>query len=100
MLQRTKALYGHKLTASDGDIGHVSGFPVDDRSRAIRDRVVETGPWYSGKEILISPRKVERISHEESKVFVKLTRADIQQTAENELAKAGAGNHAAGPSND
>ena len=41
---------------------------VDDKSWAIRELVVETGHWYSGKEILISPSKIERISHEESKV--------------------------------
>jgi hypothetical protein len=61
---------------------------VDDRSWAIRELIVETGHWYSGKEILISPSKIERISYEESKVFVNLTKADIQRTAENEVAKA------------
>jgi hypothetical protein len=68
---------------------------VDDRSWAIRELVVETGHWYSGKEILISPSKIERISYEDSKVFVNLTKADIQRTAENDIAKTGAGNHGA-----
>jgi hypothetical protein len=68
----------------------VSGFLVDDRSWAIHELAVETSHWYSGKEILISPDKIERISYEDSKVFVNLTKADIQQrTEENELAKAG-----------
>jgi hypothetical protein len=65
---------------------------VDDKSWAIRELVVETGHWYSGKEILISPSKIERISHEGSKVFVNLSNADIQRTAENEVAKARAAN--------
>ncbi len=46
--------------------------------------------WYSGKEILISPGKVDRISYEESKVFVTLHRSDLQHTAANNLVKAGA----------
>ena len=89
-LQSTHAVNGYHIQTADGTIGHVSGFLVDDKSWAIRELVVETGHWYSGKEILISPGKVERISYEESKVFVKLTKAEIQRTEENEVAKAGA----------
>jgi hypothetical protein len=90
-LQSTRAITDYHIQTSDGPIGHVSGLMVDDRSWAIHELVVETGHWYSGKEILISPGKVERISYEDSTVFVNLTKADIQQTAENEVAKAGAG---------
>ena len=36
---------------------------------------------------MISPDKVKRISYEDSKVFVSLTKADIQKTAENEISK-------------
>jgi len=56
-------------------IGHVSNFLIDDMSWAIREIVVETGHWYSGKEMLISPDKIESISYEESKVFLNLSRA-------------------------
>ena len=57
--------------------------------------MVECGHWYHGKEILIAPDKVESVSYEESKVFVNLTKADIQQTAENHLAHAGTNRKAA-----
>jgi hypothetical protein len=91
-LRSIMAVTGYHIQATDGAIGSVSGFLVDDKSWAIRELVVETSHWYSGKEILISPRKIERISYEDSKVFVDLTKVGIQQrTAENELAKAGAG---------
>lgn len=87
-LRSTQALVGYHIEAVDGTIGHVSSFLVDDRSWAIADLVVEAGHWYSGKEILISPSKIERISYGESKVHVKLTRAEIQGACENEPAKA------------
>jgi len=89
-LQSTKAVTGYAIQATDGEIGSVSGFMVDDKSWAVRELVVEAGHWYSGKEILISTGKVESIRYEESKVFVNLAMADIQHTAENHLAKAGA----------
>jgi hypothetical protein len=88
-LQSMKAVTGYQVHATDAVIGSVSGFNVDDKSWAIRELVVAAGHWYSGREILISSGKVKRISYEESNVFVNLTKADIQQTAENELAKTG-----------
>jgi hypothetical protein len=92
-LQSARSVTGYQIQASDGPMGSVSGFMVDDKSWAIRDLVVEAGHWYSGKEILISPGKIERISYEESKVYVNLTKMDIQRTAENELVRAGPDHH-------
>jgi len=89
-LQSVHAVHGYEIQATDGPIGTVSGFMVNDKSWAIRELVVEAGHWYSGKEILIASGKVKRISYEESKVFVNHTQADIQHTAEHNLAKAGA----------
>jgi hypothetical protein len=87
-LQSTNAVNGYHLEARDGVIGTVSGFMVDDKSWAIREMVVEAGPWYTHKEILISPDKIDRLSYEESKVYVRLTRADIASTADHHLVHA------------
>ena len=84
-LRSTQAVSGYHIQTSDGEIGHVTDFMVDEKSWAIRELVIETGHWYSGKEILISSSKIKRISYEESKVFVSLTKEDIQRTSENEL---------------
>jgi hypothetical protein len=89
-LQSTKTVTGYHIQAIDETIGHVASFHVNARNWAIHELVVETGHWYSGREILISTTKIERISCEDSMVFVNLTKADIQLTAENEVAKAGA----------
>jgi hypothetical protein len=86
-LQSSRAITGYEIQTVDGAIGRVSGLMVDASSWAIRDLVVETGHWYSGKEIRIPSGKVGRISYEESKVFVNLTKEDIQLTPEHALAK-------------
>jgi len=88
-LQSAREVAGYPIEATDGKIGHVTGFLVDDRSWAIRELVVEAGHWYSGKEIRIPASKVERISYKESKVIVSLTKADIQNTAEHAVASTG-----------
>ena len=90
-LRSTKAVTGYEIHAKDGTLGTVSGFMVDDKSWVIRELVVETGHWYAGKHVMITPSKVECISYPESKVFVTLTKEDIKQTADNHVAFAGAG---------
>ena len=94
-LQAMRAVTGFHIQTVDGMIGHVSGFRVDDAIWGIRDLVVEAGHWYAGKEIRIPTGKVERISYEESTVFVGLSKADIQRTAEHHVAHAVAENHGA-----
>ena len=90
-LQSTEEVTGYPIQAVDGVIGHVRSFLVDDRSWAIRQMVVETGHWYAGKEIRIPINQIERISYREAKVIVTLTKAEIEKTADHELAKAGTG---------
>jgi len=84
-LRSTQAISGYHIQTSDGEIGHIIDFIVDEKNWTIRDLIVETGHWYSGKEILIPSSKVKQISYDESKVFVSLTKEDIQRTEENEI---------------
>jgi hypothetical protein len=89
-LRSTKTVHGYQIEATDGPIGTVSGFMLDDKNWTIRDLVVETGHWYAGKEIMIAPGKIQRISYPESKVFVNLTKADIEQTEKNAVVRTAA----------
>ena len=86
-LQSMKAVMGYAIHGIDGEIGKVSGFMVDDKTWGIAELVVDTGHWYAGKEILIPPVKITRISYEGAAVFVSLTKSDLQKTAEHEVAK-------------
>ena len=67
----------YQIQTSDVTIGHVNDFIMDDKSWAICHLVVETGHWFSRREIIISPKDIDRISYEESKVFVKVTKEAI-----------------------
>jgi sporulation protein YlmC with PRC-barrel domain len=89
-LRSTKAVTGYRIEATYDDIGTVSDFMMDPKSWSIRELMVETGHWYASKEIYISPAQIQRISYEESKVCVNLTKADIQHTADHRVAHSGA----------
>lgn len=76
-LQSAQAVLNYHIQTTDGTVGHVTGFLVDDKSWAIHQIVVETGAWLSGREILIDPDQIERISYQTFKIFARLTKADI-----------------------
>jgi len=86
-LRSTKSVAGYHIQTSDGPIGSVSNFMMDGRTWAIRELVVETGHWYAGKKILIVPANIDRISYDDSTVFVNLTKEAIQQTSADDVAQ-------------
>lgn len=63
---------GYQIQTSAGTIGHVTDFIVDDKIWAIHHLVVKIGHLSSRKETVISPQQIDRISYEESKVFLKV----------------------------
>ncbi|MCJ7628808.1 MAG: PRC-barrel domain-containing protein, partial [Longimicrobiales bacterium] len=73
---------GYHIQDAEGEIGHVDDFIIEDKTWAIRYLVIETGSWWSGKKVLISPKWIERISWSESRVFVSLSRETIKQSPE------------------
>jgi uncharacterized protein YrrD len=84
-LRSTLALNGYHIETSEAGIGHVTDFIMDAKSWAICFLVVETGHWFSGKEIIISPKQIDWISYWESTVFVNATREEILQAPEYHL---------------
>ncbi len=80
MLQSIKHLYGDKLGASDGEIGHVKDFLFDDRNWAVRYVAVDTGSWLTGRQVLISPHAICRPGVVEKVLQVKLTRKQIEKS--------------------
>jgi uncharacterized protein YrrD len=88
-LQSTQALSGYPIQTSEGAIGHVIDFIIDDKSWAICHLVVETGHWYSRKEIVISPKHIDRISYEEPKVFVNVTKEAILEAPQYHVSPLG-----------
>lgn len=81
-LRSTKDVSGHHIQAYDGEIGHVDDFIIDNETWAIRYLVIDTKNWWGGKKVLISPQWIDRISWDESKVFINLPKERIKQSPE------------------
>ena len=80
MLRSIKQLYGDKLGASDGEIGHVKDFYFDDQNWAVRYLVADTGSWLPGRQVLISPHSLGRLDQAGKILRVNLTRKQIENS--------------------
>lgn len=58
MLHLARKIYGATIRALDGDIGSVEDFLFDEQWWTVRYVVVDTGRWFSGKKVLVSPMSV------------------------------------------
>ena len=79
MLHKTSKMRGFHLVATDGEVGHVDDFLVDEGWN-VRYLVVDTSNWIGGKWVLISPSALEKVNSPDKKIRVRLTRAEIQRS--------------------
>jgi sporulation protein YlmC with PRC-barrel domain len=87
MLRSIKQLYGNKLAASDGEIGHVKDFYFEDQTWTIRYLVLDTGSWLPGRQVLVSPYSLGRLDQAEKILQVNLTRQQIEDSPPIETRK-------------
>jgi sporulation protein YlmC with PRC-barrel domain len=80
MVQSIKQLYGNKLGASDGEIGHVKDFYFDDQSWAVRYLVVDTGNWLPRRQVLLAPHSLNGLDQAAKVLRVNLTREQIERS--------------------
>ena len=81
-LRSVEEVTGYHIQASDGEIGHVEDFVLDDENWVIRYMVVDTRNWLPGKKVLVAPGWVKSVDWSESKVAVDLLREEIKDGPE------------------
>jgi hypothetical protein len=75
----TPAFTGYKIEARDGSIGRIDE-ATNETGRSCL--VVDTGPWIFGRKVMIPAGTIERVDHDEKKVFVSLTKDQIKDSPE------------------
>jgi uncharacterized protein YrrD len=84
-LRSAQAVNGYRIEASDETISHVCDLMMDDKSWAIRQLIIKTGHWLSGREVQIPTSKVDRISWDQSAVFISLTKKAVEKRPAHHL---------------
>jgi sporulation protein YlmC with PRC-barrel domain len=77
-LRSIDAVTGYHIHASDGEIGHVDDFLMDDTDWSIRYLVVDTKNWWPGKKVLISPRSAGKIDWKSRLVNLDVGREKVK----------------------
>jgi len=87
MFKNLRDVEGYRLSAKDGEIGHVTDVYFDDVLWAVRYLVVATGSWLFGKKVLISPNSVLRVDYDKSCVAVDLDQAQVRDSPDIDTEK-------------
>jgi hypothetical protein len=77
-LRSCNAVIGYHIQATDGDIGHVCGFLVDDETWAILYLVIDTSNWWGGHKVLVAPPWITGVHWPDKTVSVNLSRESIK----------------------
>lgn len=82
-LRSVKAVSGYRIEATDGELGHIQDFIVDDHGTedkpwTIRYAVVGTGKWLPGRQVLLASEWIDEIDWATSHVHIDVTRATIK----------------------
>jgi len=70
-LRSTDRVTGYKIKATDGEIGEIEDFILDETKWEIDFLLVDTRKWLPGKKVLISPKLINEIDWENSIVSVE-----------------------------
>lgn len=81
-LRSTREVIGYHIQATDGEIGHVEDFVVEDSSWVLRYLVINTRHLLCGKRVLVAPTAVEGVSWATKEMYVSLSTEAIENSPE------------------
>ena len=80
MLHRLSRIRGFHVGATDGPMGHIDDFIVDETTWQIRYVVIDTSNWMGGKWVAVSPASVTGVDWAGQSVTIGLTRDEIKNS--------------------
>jgi hypothetical protein len=81
-LRSVQEVAGYHIQATDGEIGHVEDFILDDETWMLRYVVVDTRNWLPGRKVIVPPSWVESVDWANRKVSVDFTREEVRTSPE------------------
>jgi hypothetical protein len=77
---RLKELEGYAIGATDGALGEVKDFLLDDEAWVVRYLVVDTGSWLSNRRVRISPIAIGKPSWSDGTLRVPMTTEQVRNS--------------------
>jgi hypothetical protein len=79
-LRSVAAVTGYDIHASDGEIGHVEDFLVEDADWSIHYLVIDTMNWWPARKVLISPQSAREIDWANKLVSLDVDRQTVKDS--------------------
>ena len=79
-LQSTDAVEGYSIHATDGEIGKVVDYIVDDTNWKIDYLVVDTGNWLNSKKVLLSTNWITNVKWDNELVIVSVSTDKVKNS--------------------
>jgi hypothetical protein len=77
-LRSARAVSGYGIRATDGELGHVEDFLVDDQDWAIRYLIVDPRSWWPGPHVLVAVDWIRSVSWNDEVVEVDVSRDAVR----------------------
>ena len=82
MQRRGSAFNGFTMEAVDGPVGRVTDILFEEKTWLLRWFVIDTGPWWSRRQILIHPFTMERPDILGQRFSINLTKVQVEASPE------------------
>lgn len=86
-LRSVEIVTDYTIYASDDTIGEVEDFIIDDSNWTIHYMIVDTGNWFPGKKVIISPDLIKDINWETSEVIINASVEQVKNSPEYDASK-------------
>lgn len=82
LVRSTQETTGYDIEGTDGPLGHVADFLIDDEAWVVRYLALDTRNWWPGKRVLVKPSRFETIDGPNRRLHLGLSRDSIEQSPE------------------
>jgi hypothetical protein len=80
VVHRLSRINGFHVHGTDGPLGHIDDFLVDEAASRVCYLMVDTSNWMGGKWVAVSAASIDTIDWAQGVVHVKLTRDQIRNS--------------------
>lgn len=81
-LRSAASVKGYHVEATNGEIGHVENFLIDDADWSVRYLLIATRNWWPGKHVQLAPNTVEAFDWMRKHIALNVTREQVQSSPE------------------
>lgn len=87
-LRSARDVEGHRIQATDGELGHVADFLVDEETWAIRYLIADPRSWWPGHHVLVPTEWITAVHWNEATVQVNVDKAAVRNAPAYDPARA------------